>query len=99
MCASACASVLAQDSGSAGMHRLICAVGMSLCLPVQAAQLVLELEDGVTRTWDSEQLLLHPEVRELRVPNDVAYGRSMRYKALPFAVLLNDASPEGHLQV
>jgi len=84
---------------STGMRLLVCAVGLSLCLPLRAAQLVLELENGVTQSWDTKQLLSHPESRELNVPNDVAYKHSMRCKALPVAVLLNDVSPEGYLKV
>lgn len=68
-----------------------------LALPIHAAQLTLELANG-TRIWDTEQLLTHPEAREIDIPDDVSYKRAMHYRAVPVAALLEGVSSEAHLQ-
>lgn len=47
-----------------------------------------------------EQLLNHPQAREIEIPRDVAYGRPMRFRAVPLAALLQgfDLPPEGVLE-
>lgn len=62
-----------------------------------AAELRLELPGG-TQTWSSEELLRHPQARDLDIPADVAYRRNMRYRAVPLAALLKGVHPEDHLQ-
>ncbi|MCO4072681.1 hypothetical protein FA089_20870, partial [Pseudomonas aeruginosa] len=52
----------------------------ALLFPVAAAwaaELRLELPGG-TQTWSSEELLRHPQARDLDIPADVAYRRNMR---------------------
>lgn len=51
-----------------------------------------------TQTWSSEELLRHPQARDLDIPADVAYRRNMRYRAVPLAALLKGVHPEDHLQ-
>jgi len=68
-----------------------------LALPVHAAQLTLELANG-TRIWDTEQLLTHPEAREIDIPDDVSYKRAMHYRAVPVAALLEGVPSDAHLQ-
>jgi mono/diheme cytochrome c family protein len=68
-----------------------------LALPSSAAQLTLELNTG-TRHWQSEQLLTHPQARDLSVEQDVAYKRTMHYRAVPLAALLEGVQPGDHLQ-
>lgn len=64
--------------------------------PVWAAQLTIEL--GVTtRSFDSAQLLARSDVREIEIPADVAFKRTMRYRAVPLRALLAGAGPEDHL--
>ncbi|HCG1028983.1 TPA: cytochrome c, partial [Pseudomonas aeruginosa] len=46
----------------------------------------------------SEELLRHPQARDLDIPADVAYRRNMRYRAVPLAALLKGVHPEDHLQ-
>lgn len=53
---------------------------------------------GGTQTWSSEELLRHPQARDLDIPADVAYRRNMRYRAVPLAALLKGVHPEDHLQ-
>ncbi|WP_238173929.1 cytochrome c [Pseudomonas aeruginosa] len=57
----------------------------------------MELPGG-TQTWSSEELLRHPQARDLDIPADVAYRRNMRYRAVPLAALLKGVHPEDHLQ-
>lgn len=66
-------------------------------LPLHAAQLALELGD-YTRRWDSAELLAHPQARNLEIPQDVTYKRTMHYRAVPLAVLLEGVAPQAHLQ-
>jgi len=47
---------------------------------------------GVTRQVSAEDLLQDPATVEIEVPQDVAYGRRMRYRAIPLAVLLRGSA-------
>ncbi|MBC7211966.1 MAG: cytochrome c, partial [Pseudomonas sp.] len=62
-----------------------------------AAQLTLEL-GGDSRHWSSEQLLAHPQARDITIEQDVAYKRTLHYRAVPLAVLLPGVIPSDHLQ-
>lgn len=66
-------------------------------LPALAAQLTLDLGDG-SRHWQSEQLLTHPLARDVTIEQDVAYKRTMHYRAVPLAALLEGVKPSDHLQ-
>lgn len=72
-----------------------------LCLlltpPLMAAQLNLELGNS-HQQWLSEQLLKHPQARDITVEQDVAYKRTLHYRAVPLAALLTGVSPVDHLQ-
>ncbi|WP_149087926.1 c-type cytochrome [Pseudomonas prosekii] len=65
--------------------------------PLFAAQLNLQL-GASTRTWQTEELLKHPQVQTINISNDVSYKRDMRYQAVPLAALLTGVKPEDHLQ-
>ncbi|MFJ3485818.1 c-type cytochrome [Pseudomonas sp. NPDC090202] len=79
------------------MRSLLMLASAVLALPLHAAQLTVDLGGG-SRTWDSEQLLHHPEAREIDIPDDVSYKRSMHYRAVPMSVLLPGVSADAHLQ-
>ncbi|MDV7210162.1 cytochrome c [Azotobacter beijerinckii] len=66
-------------------------------LPLAAAELILELP-GVSRLWSSAELLAHPQLRSLSIPDDPAYRHAMTYRALPLAALLDGVRPDDHLQ-
>lgn len=66
-------------------------------LSLQAAQLTLEL-GASPRKWDSETLLKHPQARDIRIEQDVSYKKTMTYRAVPLAVLLEGIKPGDHLQ-
>lgn len=65
--------------------------------PLHAAQLNLELGAG-SRTWQTEELLKHPQVQTINISDDVSYKRDMSYRAVPLAALLTGIQPEDHLQ-
>lgn len=66
--------------------------------PVFAAELTLELGQG-TKRLSTAQLLNHPQAQTIEIKQDVSYKRTMQYRALPVAVLLDGISPGDHLQV
>lgn len=81
------------------MRHLLTALLFCLGLPcAQAAQLQLELPSG-TRSWDSSELLAHPQLRNVQILGDVAYKRDMDFLAVPIAALLDGVAPGDHLQV
>ncbi|WP_412024790.1 c-type cytochrome [Burkholderia cepacia] len=66
---------------------------LTVCLIGQraSAQSALELEtDGTARTLTRQTLLARPDATDIRVPRDIAYGRPMTFRAVPFAALLGD---------
>ena len=79
------------------MKTLITLGALLLSTPLYAAQLNLELGEN-SRTWQTEQLLEHPQAQTITIPNDVSYKRDMSYRAVPLAVLLTGVKPEDHLQ-
>lgn len=79
------------------MRILIALFGLFAAVAASAATLTLDL-GGHARTWQTEQLLRHPEARTITIEHDVAYKRPMHYRAVPLAVLLDGVSPTDHLQ-
>lgn len=70
---------------------------LSLSSGAQGAELRLEL-GAHKRIWSSAQLLAHPQARHIEIIEDVSYKRSMSYRALPLAALLDGVQPGDHLQ-
>ncbi|VVO35279.1 c-type cytochrome [Pseudomonas fluorescens] len=68
-----------------------------LCTPLYAAQLVLDLGAG-SRTWQTEELLKHPQAQTIRITDDVSYKRDMSYRAVPMSALLTGIAADDHLQ-
>ena len=79
------------------MKTLLFLSALLLGLPLQAAQLVVDLGNG-SRTWQTQELLQLPQTQTITVPDDVSYKRDMQYRALPLAVLLNGIKAADHLQ-
>ncbi|MDR0243451.1 MAG: cytochrome c [Burkholderia sp.] len=66
---------------------------LTVCLLGQraSAQSTLELDtDGTARALTRQTLLARPHATDIRVPRDIAYGRPMTFRAVPFAALLGD---------
>ncbi|MGP0173514.1 c-type cytochrome [Pseudomonas sp. NCHU5208] len=68
-----------------------------LACSVQSAELQV-IQGDAKRTWSSAELLNHPQARDIEIPDDVAYKRSMHYRAVPISVLLDRIAPGDHLQ-
>ncbi|MDN7486921.1 cytochrome c [Burkholderia sp. AU45274] len=69
---------------------------LTVCLIGQraSAQSALELEtDGTARALTRQTLLARPDAADIHVPRDIAYGRPMTFRAVPFAALLGDRLP------
>lgn len=65
---------------------MVCLIGQRA-----SAQSTLELEtDGTARTLTRQTLLARPDAADIHVPRDIAYGRPMTFRAVPFAALLGD---------
>ena len=65
----------------------------------RAAAPALELNLGpMPQRLARQDLLANPALRTIDVPADVAYHRSMQYRALPLAVLLRDVPPDASVQ-
>jgi mono/diheme cytochrome c family protein len=79
--------------------KLLLLIVLSLCLalPAAAAELKIDLGRGVTR-YRTESLLKRPDARTINVPDDVAFRRTMHYRAVPLAALLKGVAPDDHLQ-
>ncbi|MGU9852059.1 c-type cytochrome [Pseudomonas koreensis] len=79
------------------LKTLIVFWALLLSMPLSAAQLELQL--GTThRTWQTAELLKHPQVQNLTIKNDVSYKKDMIYRAVPVAALLTGIKPDDHLQ-
>lgn len=79
------------------LKTLIVFWALLLSMPLSAAQLDLQL--GATpHTWQTEELLKHPQVQTLTIKNDVSYKKDMTYRAVPVAALLTGIKPGDHLQ-
>ncbi|ROL74977.1 cytochrome C, partial [Pseudomonas protegens] len=79
------------------MKALILCAALLSSSPLYAAQLLIDLGSG-SRTWQTEELLMHPEARDIRIEADVSYRREMQYRAVPMATLLKGLKAEDHLQ-
>ena len=54
-----------------------------------AADAVLEIAiGGVTRHFSRDALLTRPDITSIEIADDVAYGKAMRFRAIPLAALL-----------
>ncbi|KZC34931.1 MULTISPECIES: cytochrome c [Rhodanobacter] len=72
-------------------------LALCLALPAAAAELKVDLGHGVM-AYNSETLLRRPDARTIDVPADVAFRRTMHYRAVPLAALLDGIAPGDHLQ-
>lgn len=60
-----------------------------LVLPSASADPMLDVSiNGDTRHFGRDALLARPEVSNIEVAHDIAYGKPMRFRAIPLAVLL-----------
>ncbi|PMV21731.1 MULTISPECIES: c-type cytochrome [unclassified Pseudomonas] len=79
------------------MKAILALLALLISLPTAAAQLTIEL-DHSRKTWETADLLKHPQAQTVQIADDVSYKRSMSYRAVPLAVLLPGLKPESHVQ-
>ena len=79
------------------LKSILALFALLLSLPVAAAQLTIEL-DHASKTWQTADLLKHPQAQTVQIVDDVSYKRSMTYRAVPLAALLPGLKPANHLQ-
>ena len=77
--------------------RQLCLLTLWIAWPAAAAQLRIDLGQGAT-TYRTETLLQRADVRDITVADDVAFGRTMHYRAVPLAALLAGIRREDQLQ-
>jgi mono/diheme cytochrome c family protein len=77
--------------------RWLCLLALLVALPTIAAELTVDLGHGA-RTYSTSQLLARADVRDITIPADVAFKRSMHYRAVPLRALLVGVQPGEHLQ-
>lgn len=76
---------------------ILCLLALSVALPTAAAELKVDLGEGV-RIYSTAQLLARTDARDITIPADVAFGHTMHYRAVPLTALLKDIAPGDHLQ-
>ena len=79
------------------LKSILALLALLFTLPVAAAQLTVEL-DHASKTWQTAELLKHPDAQTVQIVDDVSYKRAMTYRAVPLAVLLPGLAPQSHLQ-
>lgn len=90
-------SVIATSHRASLLKSIFALLALLIALPASAAQLTLEL-DHTSKTWQTDDLLTHPQVQTVQIVDDVSYKRTMSYRAVPLASLLPRLKPESHLQ-
>lgn len=76
---------------------ILALLALFIAVPATAASLSIEL-DHTRKTWQTTDLLKHPDAQTVQIVDDVSYKRNMTYRAVPLAVLLPGLTPEAHLQ-
>ncbi|MDU7520928.1 MAG: cytochrome c, partial [Roseomonas mucosa] len=76
------------------MPSILAILAACLTLSLPAAAATLRLESGVeSLSFDSSELLQHPEAAEIEIAADPAYRQPRRYRAVPLASLLSRLAP------
>jgi mono/diheme cytochrome c family protein len=79
------------------LRRYLCLFALCLALPLHAANLSIDTGHGV-RIWTTEQLLARPDLQTVTIPDDVAFRRTMQFRAVPLQALLQGLQPGERLQ-
>lgn len=79
------------------MKVFLLGAALLLSSPLHAAQLLIDL-GSASHTWQTEELLRHPQAQTITIKDDVSYKRDMQYRAVPMATLLKGLKAEDHLQ-
>lgn len=77
-----------------GRFSLVVASWLLLASNIAAAEPVLNVViGGQTRQFGRDELLRRPDVTRVTVSNDIGYGKSMSYRAVPVSALLAGLNP------
>lgn len=79
-------------------HLALVLLTLAVSSPLYAAELRLEL-GSASKALSTEALLEHPQTQLIEIADDVTYKRTMRYRAVPIAALLDGVNAGDHLQV
>ncbi|WP_404424420.1 c-type cytochrome [Thalassospira australica] len=71
---------------------LLCVLLPFVGKAASAAELQVTSPTGEVSVYQTDELLSHPEAREITVAGDEGYGRDMTYRAVPVAALIGDAA-------
>jgi len=98
-CVRICAKVspIVTSSRATCVKSFLTLLALLISLPAAAAQLSIELEHA-SKTWQTAELLTHPDAQTVQIVDDVSYKRTMTYRAVPLAVLLPGLTPGNHMQ-
>ena len=77
--------------------RCLTVLPLGLAATATAAELTLELGHG-TRVLTTAQLLARADARAVTIAEDVAFKRTMHYRAVPLKALLEGVTADDHLQ-
>jgi mono/diheme cytochrome c family protein len=77
--------------------RRLCLLALCAALPAHAADLIVDVGHG-PKTYTTAELLARGDARDVTIPADVAFKRTMRYRAVPLKALLDGVSPDDTLQ-
>jgi mono/diheme cytochrome c family protein len=82
-----------------GVLLLLCLIGVVRPACADDEPTFTVVNRGQTRTWRSSELLAHPAIATVDSDAaDEAYGRSMRYRAVPLDALLGEGAPDDEAQ-
>ncbi|WP_233841945.1 cytochrome c [Dyella sp. 2HG41-7] len=79
------------------MRRCLALFALCFILPLHAADLRIDTGRGV-RVWTTTQLLARADIKSVNIPDDVAFGRTMDYRAVPLRALLPGLAPGDRLK-
>ncbi len=74
-------------STAAAIVLVLLLIGSSMSVRADPPTLLVEL-GGEKRQFSATELLANPANRTIEIPQDVSYGRAMRYQAIPLLDLL-----------
>jgi mono/diheme cytochrome c family protein len=79
------------------LRRCLSLLALCFILPLHAADLNVDTGHGA-HIWTTEQLLARPDAQNITIPIDVAFRRTMQYRAVPLRALLPGLEPSDRLQ-
>jgi mono/diheme cytochrome c family protein len=79
------------------LRRCLSLLALCFILPLHAADLNVDTGHGA-HIWTTEQLLARPDAQNITIPIDVAFRRTMQYRAIPLRALLPGLERSDRLQ-